>query len=123
MEMMEMIEMVDMVGEPVIELWGVLGALLGTLALLAGTLWAGRQVPAQARALWLALRGHRAAVVAAVDEPLDPLVTALAQASHLPAGAWAVFLPAFLNGLADGLDRAMGGAPPDAPPDQPDHAG
>ena len=43
-----------------LDVWRLLGTLLGTLALIAASLWAGARVTEQARALWRALRGHRA---------------------------------------------------------------
>jgi len=90
-------------------LWGLLGTLLGTLLLVAALLWAGARVGEQARALWRSVRGQRAAVIAAVDEPSDPLIAQLAALSRVPAGVWAAFLPAFLTALAEGLDRALNG--------------
>ncbi len=90
-------------------LWGLLGTLVGTLLLIAALLWSGARVNEQARALWRSVRGQRAAVIAAVDEPADPLVAQLATLTRVPAGVWAVFLPAFLNALAEGLDRALSG--------------
>ena len=90
-------------------LWGVLGALLGTLLLVAALLWTGARVGEQARALWRSVRGQRAAVIAAVDEPGDPLVAQIAALTRVPAGVWAAFLPAFLGALAEGLDRALNG--------------
>ena len=90
-------------------LWGLLGTLLGTLLLVAALLWTGARVGEQARALWRSVRGQRAAVIAAVDEPGDPLVAQLAALTRVPAGVWAVFLPAFLSALAEGLDRALNG--------------
>jgi len=53
----------------VLAVWRLLGALLGTLLLVAGSLWAGAQVTAQARALWRAVRGVHPQLVAAVDDP------------------------------------------------------
>ncbi len=90
-------------------LWGLLGTLLGTLLLVAALLWSGARISEQGRALWRSVRGQRAALIAAVDEPADPLIAQLAALSHVPAGVWAVFLPAFLNALAEGLDRALNG--------------
>lgn len=90
-------------------LWGLLGTLLGTGLLVAALLWTGAQVSEQARALWRSVRGQRAAVIAAVDEPADPLVAQLAALTRVPAGVWAAFLPAFLSALAEGLDRALNG--------------
>ncbi len=88
--------------------WALLGALLGTLLLIAGSLWAGARVTEQARALWRTLRGHRAGVIAAVDETSDPLIVQLARLTTIPPAVWAAFLPAFLAALAEGLDRAFG---------------
>jgi len=131
----------SMITGDVLAVWRLLGALLGTLLLVAGSLWAGAQVTAQARALWRAVRGvHPQLVaagagaqvtaqaralwravrgvhpqlVAAVDDPADPLPVQLERLSTVPATVWATFLPAFLNALAVGLDRALGDAP-DAP--------
>ncbi|HEX3053228.1 MAG TPA: hypothetical protein VHP83_21395, partial [Aggregatilineaceae bacterium] len=67
--------------ETVLTLWQVLGALLGTLLVLAALLWAGRQTIGQARGLWLALRGEVPALVGAVNEPSDPAVLELARLS------------------------------------------
>lgn len=89
-------------------LWGLLGTLLGTLLLVAALLWAGARVGEQGRALWRSVRGQRAAVIGAVDEPADPLIAQLAALTRVPPGVWAAFLPAFLNALAAGLDRALG---------------
>lgn len=94
-------------------LWGLLGTLLGTLLLVAALLWTGARVNEQGRALWRSVRGQRAALIAAVDEPADPLIAQLAALTRVPPGVWAVFLPAFLNALAEGLDRAL---------NSPDHA-
>jgi len=90
-------------------LWGLLGTLVGTGLLVAALLWTGAQVSEQARALWRSVRGQRAAVIAAMDEPADPLVAQLAALTRVPAGVWAAFLPAFLSALAEGLDRALNG--------------
>jgi hypothetical protein len=91
-----------------LDVWRLLGALLGTLLLLAGSLWAGARVTEQGRALWRALRGHRAEAIAAVDETTDPLIVQLARLTTVPPEVWAAFLPAFLTALAAGLDRALG---------------
>lgn len=96
------------VADEMLTVWTLLGALLGTLVLVAGLLWAGTQVTGQARALWRALRGHRAAAIAAVDEAADPLIVQLARLTTVPPDVWAAFLPAFLTALAAGLDRALG---------------
>lgn len=104
----------NMITGDVLAVWRLLGALLGTLLLVAGSLWAGAQVTAQARALWRAVRGVHPQLVAAVDDPADPLLVQLERLSSVPAAVWATFLPAFLNALAEGLDRALGDAP-DAP--------
>mgnify|MGYP001397613357 FL=1 len=90
-------------------LWGLLGTLLGTLLLVAALLWTGARVSEQGRALWRSVRGQRAALIAAVDEPGDPLIAQLAALTRVPPGVWAVFLPAFLSALAEGLDRALNG--------------
>jgi hypothetical protein len=95
------------VAEPMLAVWSMLGALLGTLLIGAATLWASAQVTRQARSLWNAVRGQRAVVVAAVDEPTDPLIQQAASVTPIPAAVWAAFLPAFLNALAEGLDRAL----------------
>ncbi|RPI98996.1 MAG: hypothetical protein EHM39_07300 [Chloroflexi bacterium] len=95
------------VSEPMLAVWSILGALLGTLLIAAMTLWAGAQVTRQARGLWTAVRGQRAAVVGAVDDPTDLLVRQFASITPIPAAVWAAFLPAFLNALAEGLDRAL----------------
>ncbi len=102
----------DVVTPGMLDVWRLLGALLGTLALVAATLWAGRQVTDQARAVWRALRGYQGAAIGAVDQPGDPLIVQLARVTGVPASVWAAFLPAFLGALAAGLDRALGqGAP------------
>ncbi|MEL7673535.1 MAG: hypothetical protein AAGU78_07335 [Chloroflexota bacterium] len=90
-------------------LWGLLGTLLDTLLLVAALLWTGARVSEQGRALWRSVRGQRAALIAAVDEPGDPLIAQLAALTRVPPGVWAVFLPAFLSALAEGLDRALNG--------------
>jgi hypothetical protein len=95
------------VSEPMLAVWSILGALLGTLLIAAATLWAGAQVTRQAQRLWQAIRGQRAAVVAAVDDPADPLIRQFASITPIPAAVWAAFLPAFLNALAEGLDHAL----------------
>lgn len=95
------------VSEPALAVWAALGALLGTLLIAAAILWAGAQVTRQARALWQAVRGYRAGVIAAVDDPADPLIRQAASITPIPAAVWAAFLPAFLNVLAEGLDRAL----------------
>ena len=99
--------MFDWVSPEMIALWEVLGSLLGTLLLAAGTLWAGGQVAAQVRRMWGQVRGVVPDVVAAVDEPSDALTLQLGRLTHIPAGVWAAFLLAFIEALADGLDRAL----------------
>lgn len=93
--------------ELMITVWSLLGSLLGTLLLVAGSLWASAQVVAQARRAWGAVRGHVPDVLAAVDEPGDALNARLGQLTHVPAGVWAAFLPAFVEALAAGLDSAF----------------
>jgi hypothetical protein len=96
-----------LVMDQMVQVWSLLGTLAGTLLLIALTLWAGTQITRQARALWRAVRGHRAAMIAALDEPTDPVIAALARLSTVPPGVWAAFLPAFVAALADGLDAAL----------------
>jgi hypothetical protein len=103
----------NLVGEPMLTVWSLLGALLGTLLIAAVTLWAGAQVTRQARGLWSALRGHRAEIVAAVDESADPVNARLEQITTIPAGVWAALLPAFFNALAAALDQTLGADRPD----------
>jgi hypothetical protein len=97
-----------LLSDQMLAVWAVLGSLLGTLLLAAAMLWAGTQVTHQGRALWRAVRGHQAEIIAAVDEPGDPLVVQLARYTSIPAPVWSAFLPAFLKALADGLERAAG---------------
>ncbi len=93
--------------ELMITVWSLLGSLLGTLLLVAGSLWASAQVIAQARRVWGAVRGHVPDVLAAVDEPGDALTARLGQVTQVPAAVWAAFLPAFIEALAAGPDRAL----------------
>ncbi len=95
------------VAGPVLELWALVGALLGTLLLLAGTLWAGERVAGQVRAIWRAVRRSRPTVIGALDEPSDALIRRLEAATGVPAEVWIALLPALLEALADGLDRAL----------------
>ena len=101
-----------MLSEPTLTVWSLLGAALGTLLMAAATLWAGAQLTRQARHVWQAVRGQTPRVLAAVDEPTDPLIAGLAHHSRVPAAVWAAFLPAFLGALAAGLDQVL--AEPDA---------
>ena len=94
----------------VLDLWSLVGALLGTLLLLGGTLWTGERVAGQVRAIWRAVRGYRAPVVAALDEPSDALIRRLEGATGVPAAVWVALLPALLEALVDGLDRTLGEA-------------
>ena len=101
-------------GAVVVQVWTALGALAGTLTLLALTLWLGARVAEQGRALWRTLRGHVPQVLAAVDEPSDPFNAALGRWTGVPPQVWAVFWPAFVRALASGLEQAWGaeaGAP------------
>jgi len=103
---------------PMLAVWAALGALLGTLLLLAASLWAGDQALRQARSLWGRVRGQRAQVIAAVNEPTDPLIVQLARLTTIPAPVWAALLPALLESLIAGLDRALReSAPADPTPD------
>lgn len=90
-----------------LDVWSLLGTLIGTLLLVAVTFWAGKHVTRQARELWQAVRGHKDALIASIDEPIDPAVVKLAQVSPIPAAVWATFLPAFFDALASGLDHAL----------------
>lgn len=101
--------------EPMLAVWGLLGTALGTLLILALTLWAGRQFARQARELWRTLRGRHDEIVHSVDEPTDPVIVQLERVSRVPAAVWAAFLPAFLNALAAGLDRALADSPENEP--------
>ncbi len=96
-----------------VQMWTLLGALAGTLTLLALTLWLGARVAEQGRALWRAVRGHVPQVLAAVDEPSDPVNAALGRWTGVPPQVWAAFWPAFVRALADGLGQVLEG---DAPP-------
>lgn len=89
-----------------VTLWSVLGALLATLLLLAGTLWASAALGGQVRRIWRALRGHVPQVIAAVDQPGDAINVHLARLTQLPPGVWSAFLTAFVEALAAGLDQA-----------------
>ena len=100
------------IAEPALTVWGLLGTALGTLLLAAATLWAGALLTRQAREVWRAVRGHAPEVLAAVDEPTDPLIAGLARYSRVPPAVWAAFLPAFLTALAAGLDQVL--AEPDS---------
>ncbi|NDJ77544.1 MAG: hypothetical protein GYB65_14930 [Chloroflexi bacterium] len=93
------------ISEETAQVWSLLGTLAGTLLLLALTLWASAQITRQARDLWLAVRGHRGTIIAAVDDPTDALIQQLARLSHVPGSVWAAALPAFLGALADSLDQ------------------
>ena len=98
--------MVDMWGSDVmVTLWSLLGALLATLLLLAGTLWASATLAGQVRRIWAVLRGHLPEVVAAVDQPGDAINVQLARLTSLPSGVWSAFLTAFVEALAAGLDQ------------------
>lgn len=90
-----------------VDVWRLLGALLGTLALITATLWIGRQAAGQVRGVWHAVRGYEETAIRAVDQPTDPVIVQLARLSGLPAGVWAAFLPVFLSALAAGLDQAL----------------
>jgi hypothetical protein len=103
----------SLVAEPMLTVWSLAGALLGTLLITALTLWAGTQVTQQARRLWAALRGQRGVIVAAVDEPADPVNARLEQITTVPAGVWAALLPAFFNALAAALDQTLGAEHPE----------
>lgn len=96
-----------LVSEMMLEVWAILGTLLGTLLLVAALLWASTRVLAQGRAAWAALRGHVPDVLAAVDEPGDRLNAQLGRLTRVPPAVWAAFLPAFVEALAAGLDRAL----------------
>lgn len=93
----------------VAQVWTLLGALAGTLTLLALTLWLGARVAEQGRALWRAVRGHVPQVLAAVDEPGDPVNAALGRWTGVPPQVWAAFWPAFVRALADGLNQTLEG--------------
>lgn len=88
-----------------ITLWSVLGTLIATLLLLAGTLWASAALTEQGRRIWRTLRGHVPEVIAAVDQPGDPVNVQLARLTQLPPGVWSAFLTAFVEALAAGLDQ------------------
>ncbi len=106
--------MYNQMGPLVTQVWTLLGALAGTLTLLALTLWLGARVAEQGRALWRAVRGHVPQVIAALDEPSDPLNVALGRWTGVPPHVWAAFWPSFVRALAEGLAQATGeeAAPP-----------
>lgn len=96
-----------LVSPAMLAVWSALGALAGTLVLLAVTLWAGQFVTDRTRALWQTVRGQREAVRRAVDEASDPLNVGLARLTAIPAPVWAAFLGTFVDALADGVDVAL----------------
>lgn len=98
------------ISAPMLEVWRLLGSLLGTLVILVATLWASQHLLVQARTVWRTIRGSQDAILAAVDEPGDPLIRPLAQLSSVPDVVWAAFLSAFFRALATGLDQALGGS-------------
>ncbi len=102
--------------DTLLQLWGALGALLATLLLTAGTLWASAQLTTQARTLWRAVRGYTPQVRAAVDQPGDTVNTELARLTTVPAAVWAALLPAFVDALAAGLERASAESASGDPP-------
>ena len=96
-----------LVSPEMVDVWRLLGALLGTLVLVAATLWVGRQAAGQVRGVWRAVRGYEGTALRAVDQPTDPVIVQLARLSGVPAGVWAAFLPVLLSALAAGLDHAL----------------
>jgi hypothetical protein len=100
-----------MISDPMLDVWRLLGSLLGTLLIVTATLWASQQLLGQVRALWRVVRDYKEDIVAAVDEPTDPFIRQLAQLSSVPDVVWAAFLSAFLNSLAAGLDQALAESP------------
>ncbi len=108
--------MEHLTSDALLQFWSALGALLATLLLTAGTLWASAQVTTQARQLWGAVRGYTPQVRAEVDEPGDAINTELAQLTTVPAAVWAALLPAFVDALAAGLERALDEAASGDPP-------
>lgn len=96
----------------ILQVWSWLGAVLGTLVLAVGVLWAGKEFTTQARGVWRALWTHESQLNAAVDEPTDTINRQLARVSGVPAEVWAAvlsaMLEALLTGLADlGVDQAQ----------------
>jgi len=97
-----------------VEVWSLLGSLLGTLLILAATLWASKQIMQQARGLWAAVRGYEPQIIAQVDDPTDAIIAQLGRITPIPADVWAKVLPAFLSGLMDALAAGLE-QPPDTP--------
>ncbi len=101
--------------ETTIYVWTGLGAVVGTLMLVAVMLWASQTTLRQARAMWQLLRGYRANLESKIDEPTDSLIRELARLSTLPPTLWSAFLTALLRSIAEGLDE-MRPLPPEGAP-------
>lgn len=96
----------------ILQVWSWLGAVLGTLVLAVGVLWAGKEFTTQARRVWRVVWPHEGQLKAAVDEPTDAVNRQLAQVSGVSAEVWTAvlctMLEALLTGLADlGVDQAQ----------------
>jgi hypothetical protein len=94
--------------ELTLETWQQLGIIAGmaitVLATLAASLWLSRQTVAQARRLWLTVRGHEAEIVAQVDEPTDALPKLAEQYLGIPAPVVSAFLTALVRTVVARLD-------------------
>jgi hypothetical protein len=60
---------------------------------------------------WRTMRGPlydlEPQIIAAVDQPTDPLISLIAGLSKIPEETLAVLLPRTLHGIADALDEAL----------------
>lgn len=95
----------------------VLGTVIVAVAASVGgalALFALKHATKQARDAWYYLRRYVPDAVAAVDEPGDPLIVALARYAPAIARVAPQYAPVFIRAFARAIDEVM-----DAPPEPP----
>lgn len=88
----------------------VLGTVIVAVAASAGgalALFALKHAAKQARDLWYYLRRYVPDAVAAVDEPTDPVIVALARYVPVLARVAPVYAPVFIRAFAKAVDEVL----------------
>ena len=96
----------------------VLGTVIVAVAASVGgalALFALKHAAKQARDLWYYLRRYVPDAVAAVDEPGDPLIVALARYAPAIARVAPQYAPVFIRAFARAIDEVVLDAPPEPP--------
>lgn len=91
------------------ELWAAIGVIFGTvvvaLAGIAVTALAGTKALVYGKLLWAEIRGKRAEIIGAIDDPTDKVITELNAVTGIPVVPLSDALEAALRVVLDYRDK------------------